>query len=409
MIHQGTKRLETERLILRRFIPEDAAPAFRNWVADDDVTRFLTWPTHKDISVTERVIGMWIENYKDPAFYQWAIVPKDINEPIGTISVVGINNSVESANIGYCIGKKWWHRGIVSEAFREVIRFLFYEVELRKIEARHAPENPNSGGVMRKCGLTYEGTLRKAILCNAGITDLCMYSILREEYRGSMLKGTFNTRDLGGYRTADGRETKFWRILRSSKLFAYVPEDIELLREKGVTTVLDLRDQADLDRSPVSFKDAPGFDYRNFRIDAASSMPETVEEMPEMYMDIARSGIMKDFFEALAESGTGVLFNCYSGKDRTGIVSALILLLCGVSMDDVMKDYLVSNVNCEPVYRYLAEHRPEVNIAAQKTYKWLLEQTFETLYREYGSLEGYFDWLGVSEETRDKIRSKLLD
>ena len=396
MIHKGTKTLETERLILRKAVPEDAEPAFRNWMSDDAVTRFLTWPAHRDIPETERVIGEWISKYSDPSFYRWIIVLKETGEPIGSVYVVSINDAAGSANMGYCLGRSWWNKGLAAEAFKAVINYLFYEVEFKRIEACHAPENPGSGAVMRKCGLTYEATLRKSILCNAGITDLCHYSILREEHRASMLRGTFNTRDLGGYKTADGRETKYWRILRSSKLFAYVPGDIELLREKGVTTVLDLRDQADLDRSPVSFKDAPGFDYRNFRIDAASSMPETVEEMPDMYMDIARSGIMKDFFEALAESGTGVLFNCYSGKDRTGIVSAFILLLCGVSMEDVMKDYMVSNANCEPVYRYLAEHRPE-------------EQFFETLYGEYGSLSGYFDRIGVSEETRDKIRSKLMD
>ena len=409
MIHQGTKRLETERLILRRFIPEDAAPAFRNWVSDDDVTRFLTWPTHKDISVTERIIGMWIENYKDPAFYQWAIVPKDINEPIGTISVVDINASVESANIGYCIGKKWWHKGIVSEAFKEVIRFLFCEVELRKIEARHAPENPNSGGVMRKCGLTYEGTLRKAILCNAGITDLCMYSILREEYRASMLKGTVNTRDLGGYRTADGRETKYFRILRSSRPVDLPEEDLELMRSKGVTTILDLRDQADLDRADASFKGAPGFTYMNFKIEAASKLIDSMDELPYIYMDIVHSPVMKDIFEAIADAESGVMYNCFSGKDRTGVISALILLLCGVGMEDVADDYMVSDVNCEPVFRFLKKVFPDVDEENERPHRWQLEKFFELFFEEYGSLDGYFDKTGVTPKTREKIIHKLMD
>jgi ribosomal-protein-alanine N-acetyltransferase len=64
------------------------------------------------------------------------------------------------AHIGYCIGRKWWHSGITSEALESVIQFLIEEVGLNRIESRHDPRNPNSGAVMKKCGMKYEGTLR---------------------------------------------------------------------------------------------------------------------------------------------------------------------------------------------------------------------------------------------------------
>jgi len=183
MNHQGTVRLETERLILRPFVAEDGAAGFRNWMSDEKVTEFLRWPTHRDISISERVVKEWVEEYeKDKAFYQWAIVPKDLGEPIGTISVVDMNERVDMVHIGYCIGSKWWGNGYMSEAFAKIIPFLFEEVGAKRIEAQHDPNNPASGKVMEKCGLKYEGTLRNADWSNKGIVDAAMYGLLVEEY-----------------------------------------------------------------------------------------------------------------------------------------------------------------------------------------------------------------------------------
>ena len=182
MEHKGTKTIETERLTLRPFRHEDARAAFANWTGESEVTRFLTWPTHADIAVTEKVIDSWIAMYGEKDFYQWAIVLKDIDESIGSISVVRQDERINSMEVGYCIGSRWWHKGIVSEAFGAVIRFLFDEVGVNRVAARHDPNNPHSGGVMRKCGLKYEGTLRSADINNQGLVDVCVYSILREEY-----------------------------------------------------------------------------------------------------------------------------------------------------------------------------------------------------------------------------------
>ncbi len=183
MNHRGTVVLDTERLTLRPFTVADAGAAYRNWCSDDAVTRYLTWPTHPDPSVTEAVFRDWAASYVRPDYYQWAIVLKSLNEPIGSIAVVRINENVDSAEVGYCIGRPWWHQGIMSEAFQAVIAFLFDRVGVNRIEARHDPANPNSGRVMKHCGLTYEGTLRQADRNNQGIVDLCMYSLLRSEYK----------------------------------------------------------------------------------------------------------------------------------------------------------------------------------------------------------------------------------
>jgi len=187
MNHKGTVVIETERLILRPFMDEDAQAAFNNWESDERVTEFLRWPTYYDVEDTKRIIREWVQQYANPAYYQWAIVLKSINEPIGSISVVDQDEKTDKVHIGYCIGSKWWHKGITSEAFSAVIPFFFNEVNVNRIESQHDPNNPNSGEVMKKCGLKYEGTLRQADWSNRGIVDACMYGLLREDYWREMI------------------------------------------------------------------------------------------------------------------------------------------------------------------------------------------------------------------------------
>ena len=183
LTHKGTQTIETARLILRRAIREDAEPMFRNWASDSEVPKYLTWPTHSNTTVSEMVIGSWLQEYERDNYYQWMIVLKEIGEPIGSISVVRQNDHVQEAEIGYCIGSRWWHQGIMTEALAAVIEYLFTEVGMNRVAARHDPNNPHSGGVMRKCGMKYEGTHRACDRNNQGICDAAQYAILRSEWQ----------------------------------------------------------------------------------------------------------------------------------------------------------------------------------------------------------------------------------
>ena len=179
--HKGTRQLETPRLILRRFTMDDARAVYDNWASDPEVTEYLTWPAHESPNITELVLNSWVEGYAQENFYQWAIVLKGSDVPIGSISVVSLNDEVGTAHIGYCIGRPWWHRGFTTEALQAVIDYLFDEVGVQRIEARHDANNPHSGGVMKKCGMKYEGTLRRSDVNNQGICDACWYAILDDE------------------------------------------------------------------------------------------------------------------------------------------------------------------------------------------------------------------------------------
>lgn len=184
MRHQGTKVLETDRLKLRRFTVNDAQDMYNNWASDDEVTKYLMWPSHNNVEVSKAYIESIINVYSQPDTYNWGIELKEIGQVIGAISVVRYDDAVESVHIGYCIGSKWWNKGITSEAFTAVIKYLMEEVEVNRIESRHDPRNPNSGKVMEKCGLRYEGTLRESDYNNQGICDASWYALLREDYYG---------------------------------------------------------------------------------------------------------------------------------------------------------------------------------------------------------------------------------
>jgi len=180
--HKGTKQLETERLILRKFKIDDYAKMYDNWASEDAVTKYLTWKSHENQDVTKSVLTDWVDNYANNDFYNWAIELKEEDKLIGNISVVNYREETMSAVLGYCMGSKWWGKEIMPEAAKAVLKYLFEEVGFNRIAADHDKNNPKSGRVMQKIGMTYEGTLRSAGFCNQGIIDEVWYSILKSEW-----------------------------------------------------------------------------------------------------------------------------------------------------------------------------------------------------------------------------------
>jgi len=181
MEHKGTVRLETERLILRRLVPEDAEAMYRNWASDSEVTRFLTWQPHGSPEVSEAFIRKTMAQYEDPAAYSWGIELKSLGQVIGTVSAVHWDEKVEAVELGYALGRPWWGQGLMPEAAGRVMRFFFDEVGVRRICAKHDVNNPQSGRVMQKLGMRFEGTLRGAAWSNQGIVDVTVYARLRED------------------------------------------------------------------------------------------------------------------------------------------------------------------------------------------------------------------------------------
>lgn len=183
MKNLGTVTLETNRLILRKTKDSDAELMFRNWANDKRVTKYMTWEPYDSAQQLRGSYHKYLmENQEKTDFYDWKIELKEIGEPIGSIGVVRLREDIEEALIGYCLGYNWWHQGIMTEAFKEIIRFLFETVGINRIAACHDPRNPHSGDVMKKCGLQYEGTLRQGGKNCQGLCDEVYYAILKEDY-----------------------------------------------------------------------------------------------------------------------------------------------------------------------------------------------------------------------------------
>ncbi len=142
--------LETDRLRLRPFRLDDAEAMFSRWASDDEVTKYLTWPTHTDLEQTKAILARWVAEYEQPERLNFAIELKEEgNKLIGGIDVVHYDEGMPV--IGYNLSRAYWGRGIMTEACRRVLDYLFSQgFEAVKIDA--IAENIGSNRVIRKCG-----------------------------------------------------------------------------------------------------------------------------------------------------------------------------------------------------------------------------------------------------------------
>lgn len=169
--------LTTDRLILRPFRKGDAVMMYHNWTSDENVARYCHWSKHENLDTTVWLLNMYLDEAGSGFEYRWAITEKGNDEPIGAIDVVRITDNNKTAEIGYVLSKKHWGKGYVTEAFKAVINELFCN-GFTKIKAAHHVDNPASGRVMEKCGMTFVG-YDKAIakwesdeLCNIKLYEL---------------------------------------------------------------------------------------------------------------------------------------------------------------------------------------------------------------------------------------------
>lgn len=181
MKHTGTQTIETDRLVLRRFTVEDAEAMYRNWACDPEITRFLRWAPHANAEVTRGLLEEWVENYRKQDYYHWAIEVKEDHALIGSIGILDVSELDECGEIGYCISKRWWGKGIMTEAVKALIAFAFQKIGLHRLEAYHSVNNPASGRVMQKAGMIFEGTARQKYKCRDGFQDSNFYAILNEK------------------------------------------------------------------------------------------------------------------------------------------------------------------------------------------------------------------------------------
>lgn len=229
------------------------------------------------------------------------------------------------------------------------------------------------------------------------------------EVFASLLETTMNTRDLGRYRSTDtGEVLKEWRILRSDVQNYPSERDIALLKSKKILTIIDMREEESVRKKPSGFLGREGFFYHNFPIEEGSGIPESVDRVSESYMSIAESKNIVRVFRTIADASTGVMFNCSAGKDRTGVVSAILLGLCGVSEKDIVSDYMLTKTLNRKRFELIRQKYPEIDMNIVIPNERYMAEFLFRLKDKYGSFREYLKSIGLTEEETDRISAKLL-
>ena len=226
----------------------------------------------------------------------------------------------------------------------------------------------------------------------------------------SLLETTLNTRDLGGTLTKDGLIINSNCIIRSDYNSILLPSqnDINYLISNKITTIIDIRSYKEIKSTKNHFESLNNFKYFNYPIEEGSEIPKTIDDVPKSYMEIACSKNIKYFLEEIANSENGVLFHCSAGKDRTGVVTTIIYMLCNVSEKDIIRDYMISKENLRNKFEQLKSNNPniDINIIIPKE-SYII--TFIKLFNEkFGDINKYLDIIGVSINNRMKLKNKLL-
>lgn len=224
----------------------------------------------------------------------------------------------------------------------------------------------------------------------------------KENYKRLYLKGASNIRDIGGYQTTKHGVIKWKAFMRSEELQQLDEADVSILYEYGIRTVIDLRCNWEARRN-VNF-DQKGRLITYKHIPLIDSYDNIIGHFYFHMIDNCKEN-MKKIFEYIGEriSYGGILYNCVSGKDRTGVISAILLLLCGVSELDVIADYIVSAVYLKP----FAERH---NLASEKISSdaECMAEFICYLKSKYSGAERYLLSIGVSSEIIENIKKYFI-
>lgn len=266
------------------------------------------------------------------------------------------------------------------------------------------------------------------------------HEALQDPRRVLDLEGGVNFRDLGGYRTSDGRMVKWERLYRSGSPADLTEQDMAILAKRGIRSVCDLRSSDERAAEPSPFAAAAAGDNTlgYYTRDYAMSMGDLGKVLtgPDASPAATRAAMMASYtqipnmqrenlaemFRLLAAGRTPLAFNCSAGKDRTGIAAALILIALGVPRETVLADYALSDK--------LVDYRAQLQQGAAKSqgYAMLarlpyelveplmvsdpayLESALAELERQYGSIDRFLEReLGLTAEHKERIRVALTE
>ena len=222
----------------------------------------------------------------------------------------------------------------------------------------------------------------------------------------SLLISTLNTRELGGYRCRYGVTQKN-RIIRSDRICEPTEQDISYLKVNGITTVIDLRTDADVSSSPCGLTKDKGFLYHHIPIEEGGYVPSSFDDVIPSYLGIAREPNMARVMRTIAKAPMGVIFNCWAGKDRTGVTAAILLMLCGVSDSDIIENYMLTRPYSEELWNMLREFRSEEEMKIIIPNEHFINGFINGFREQFSTPERYLSDLGLSAEEIRTVIEKL--
>lgn len=180
--HCGTLKIETERLILRKFELKDAECSFKYWASKKKIQSLYGEPVYDTYGKTKRLIEGYISSYNKVSFYRWAIVLKESNECIGQVAYFLVDDKNHFGELEYCLAEEFQKMGLGTEAVKAVISFGFNNINFHKVQISHKEGNEASKKVILKNNLTFEGVLRDYFYVNRKYYSRYYYSILKDEW-----------------------------------------------------------------------------------------------------------------------------------------------------------------------------------------------------------------------------------
>lgn len=217
-----------------------------------------------------------------------------------------------------------------------------------------------------------------------------------------------NLRDLGGYPAGDG-VTVWERFLRGDNPTGLSEQDIQWLRERDITTIVDLRSGEELARQPDQLRGQPGFLYHHCPLVGIEKLPNLEADIGRAYFEaMDRLTCVGRAMRILAAAPGGVLFHCTAGKDRTGILAMLLLSLAGVAREDILADYQISETYLAEIIQLIQLRVPDLAAFAGQSRREYLEECMDLLLDKYGSVPDYLRAAGLTDRELETLRHKLL-
>ncbi len=250
---------------------------------------------------------------------------------------------------------------------------------------------------------------------------------MTEQYsRHIVFENVSNFRDIGGYRARDGYTVAWRRVFRSGEFNNVAGSDLaRLTKEMGITSIIDLRSSMEVERMGIGLFAGSGIWYYNVSFIAGGNRKEderlfkALSNMGEFYLHLVRhdefGGRIVQALEIIAEPANHPLvFHCAIGKDRTGILAAVLLSVLGVKDEIIIEDYSLSGPYMEQLLKRINSN-PETakNIKPLPDYFWKaspesMSLFLTTLRNEYGSIEDYLKAQDMEPSLIDRLKVALL-